>query len=185
MPLPITTTRSTARSYGKSIVTTTLESRRGVIDTVTAPWTRAQQAIRLCAGSRPSRSSVACSSPATGERFSIPATTHTGSAPQTPIRQPASIGWSACSASSSSGVPCLATIRGPPSSNVTSASRAVRRAARAPSPSRAARGGVGSPLRSRNTRSFANVRRSQTTVSASTAARSGHAIQSGPGAAHQ
>ena len=77
-------------------------------------------------------------------------------------------------------------MRGPPSSNVTSASAVARSAARAPSPSRAAtRGGAGRPWRSRNTRSLANVRRSHTTVSASTAARSGQATQSGPGAAHQ
>ena len=167
------------------MATTTLESRRGVVEIVTGPWTRAQQAMRLCAGSRPSRSSVACSSLATGERLSIPAMTWMGSAPQTPIRQPASIGCSAVSASSSSGVPGLATILGPPSSKVTSVSCARRSAARMPRPSRAARGGVGSPWRSRKTRSLANVRRSQITVSASTAARSGHAIQSGPGAAHQ
>ena len=116
----------------------------------------------------------------------MPVRTHTGSAPQTPIRQPASIGWSSDSASSSSGVPCLAMIRGPPSSNLTSASRAVRSAARAPRPRRAAtRGGAGRPWRSRKSRSFVNVRRNHTTVSASTAARSGQATQSGPGAAHQ
>jgi len=167
------------------MVVTTFESRRGVIETVTGPCTRAQQAIRLTAGSSPSRPSVACSSPPTGDRFSIPATMHTGSAPQTPIRHPASIGCSAVSARSSSGVPGRAMTRGPPSSNVTSASLAPARAARAPRPSRAARGGVGSPWRSRNSRSLANVRCSQTTVRPSTAARSGQVIQSGPGAAHQ
>ena len=79
--------------------------------------------MRLTAGSSPRRSSVARSS-SLRRPTGCPCrrAMHTGSAPQTPIRQPASIRCSAVSATSSSAVPGLASTRGPPSSNVTSGS---------------------------------------------------------------
>ena len=86
---------------------------------VTGPWTRAQQAIRVLSA-KPSRSSVERSSSEIADRCSIPSDTQTGSAPQTPMRQPDSIWSPPASAASSSVMPGLATTCLPSGANVTS-----------------------------------------------------------------
>ena len=90
----------------------------GVSATSTGPWTRQQHAMRVLSA-WPRRSSVERSSSETGERLAIPSLIAIGSAPQTPIRQPASIDWPLASATSSTVAPGLATAR-VPSAKVTS-----------------------------------------------------------------
>ena len=138
----------------------------------------------------PRRSSVERSSSETGERLAIPSLTAIGSAPQTPMRQPASIVWPFASAISSTVAPGLATTRVPSATNVTSGApdriereRVSERPAAADSPPARAAASAW------NCASFWNVRRTQAAVSASTATRSAHVTASGDGspviAAHE
>ena len=96
----------------------------GVSFIVTGPWTRAQQAMRVFSA-KPSRSSVERSSSEIAERCSMPSETQTGSAPQTPIRQPDSICSPPASAASSSVMPGFATTRLPSGSKETSGAPAL------------------------------------------------------------
>ena len=153
----------------------------------TGPLTRAQHAIRVF-GASPSRSSVERSSAPTAERFPMPSTTATGSAPHTPMRQPASIGMPFASATSSRVWPGATTTRWFPGANVTSGAPArvwrwlVSDRAAAPAAATAAGGRATS---SRNGRSFAHVRRTHVAASAIAATRSAHVTASGPGATCQ
>src|SRR3954469_5091036 len=106
MPLPTMTTRLTAVSYAKpgTVATFPGSGLSGLSATVTGPVTRTQHAIRVLSA-RPSRSSVACSSSEIGDVQLMPSLMATGSAPQIPIRQPASICIPLASATSSSDIP--------------------------------------------------------------------------------
>ena len=82
----------------------------GVSATVTGPVTRTQQAMRVFSA-KPSRSSVAFSSSEIGDVQAIPSLIATGSAPQMPIRQPASICMPLASAISSRLMPGFGATR--------------------------------------------------------------------------
>src|SRR3954451_12978634 len=112
MPLPTMTTRLTAVSYAKpgTVATFPGSGLSGLSATVTGPVTRTQHAIRVLSA-RPSRSSVACSSSEIGDVQLMPSLMATGSAPQIPIRQPASICIPLASATSSSDIPGSGTTR--------------------------------------------------------------------------
>ena len=141
----------------------------GVSATDTGPLTRQQHAMRVLSA-WPRRSSVERSSSEIGERLSIPSLTAIGSAPHTPMRQPASIDWPLASAISSTVAPGLATTRVPSATKVTSGApdfsereRTSERPAAADSPPARAAASAW------NCASFWNVRRTQVAVSASTA----------------
>ena len=153
----------------------------GVSATDTGPLTRQQHAMRVLSA-WPRRSSVERSSSETGERLPIPSLTAIGSAPQTPMRQPASIVWPFASAISSTVAPGLATTRVPSATKVTSGApdrsereRASERPAAADSPPARAAASAW------NCASFWNVRRTQAAVSASTATCIAHVTASGDG----
>ncbi len=90
----------------------------GVSATSTGPSTRQQQAMRVLSA-WPRRSSVERSSSEIALRLPMPSLIAIGSAPHTPIRQPASICCPFASAISSTVAPGFATTR-EPSSNSTS-----------------------------------------------------------------
>ena len=158
----------------------------GVSDMLTGPWMRAEQAMRVFSA-RPSRSSVERSSSVIADRFSIPCLTHTGSAPQTPIRQPDSIDSPPASAASSSDMPGLATTRLPSGSNETSGAPALtarweaieRPAARSASGLTDGAAAAAPPAWALNARSFANVRSTQPPASAIAAARTAQSAAAG------
>ena len=177
IPFPITTTRLTSRSklkFATRLMCGT-SSRSGVSATLTGPVTRTQHAIRVF-GAKPSRSSVAFSSSETAEVHSIPSLIATGSAPQMPIRQPASIVMPLDSAISSSDWPGLghdALVLG----NERDLGEPWRFAARDSDAAltEGTRASAGRAVaRSRNGFSLRTVRRNQMAASAIAAARTGH-----------
>src|SRR5581483_9505527 len=101
--------------------------------------------------------------------------THTGSAPQTPIRQPDSIPVSAFSSMSSSVAPGLATSRSPLGAIVTSGlpPRAARAAARPPAPTFGA-ASASAWVAFTNSRSLSRLRTTQPAASAQTTPRIAH-----------
>jgi hypothetical protein len=125
--------------------------------------------------------SVASSSSVTRDVHSRPERIATGSAPQTPIRQPASIVMPAPSATSSSVCPGLGATRVFSGTNVTSGALAARRASvRTPTPWIVPAGGATGPLaRSRNGFSIRSVRTSHVAASAIAQTRASHVSGSG------
>ena len=175
MPCPMTTTRRTAgskRAAGAGAARAAAR-RCGVSETVTGPFTRAQQASRVLSA-RPRRASVARSSSPSAEMFPMPSRIATGSAPQIPIRQPDSSVRPHCSAIASSVWPGSMATRLPSGLNDTCARSRVAAfssAIAAPSPSRAAGALAVATESATKRRSTSSVRASQTTVTASTAPR--------------
>src|SRR3954453_21350694 len=126
MPLPTMTTPLPSVSYGKpgTVATFPGSGLSGLSATVTGPLTRTQHAIRVLSA-RPSRSSLPCSSSEIGDVQLIPSLMATGSAPQIPIRQPASICIPLASATSSSDIPGSGPTRLASGWNVSSATLAA------------------------------------------------------------
>ncbi len=93
----------------------------GLRATRTGPdWTRATHAIRVLSA-KPRRRRVFCSSSSGWVRHPPPSRIATGSAPQTPIRQPASMGCFSRSARASRLIPMSALAGLPVPAKVTSA----------------------------------------------------------------
>ena len=123
MPLPMTTTLAMEWSYSVG-VSAPASPGSGVSAIVTGPdCRRAQQAMRVLSAN-PRRRRVLRSSSSGALRWSMPSSTAMGSAPHTPMRQPASMAWPLRSHTSSKLKPASA-----PTSLASGSKRTVTRSA--------------------------------------------------------